>query len=255
MVTTYDQNLKAHVTTDGNRKVRHIRHSQEFFLSNEKTHSLSGIEYLQTISDSLQIPKEQLKSIQKKVSFLEPREQGIEYQLNEEKQLFDSTTISYYQTYKNVPVWRKGLSVKIKQNPYRVVGATINTEDELEGTLPSKSIIERYKKRSSLVASSKSKRLTARQQEDNTSFILNALGISKRMKFRVKKSEGPRKKLILEPLNGRLFIYKYDSTKRYAGSADPPDEKQMKEKISLEAHGPAFIKIPPVSDQIQNGRA
>jgi zinc metalloprotease ZmpB len=255
MVTTYDQNLKAHVTTDANKKVRHIRHSQEFFISNKKTPSLSGIEYLQTISDSLQIPKEQLKSIQKKVSFLEPREQGIEYQLNEEKQLFDSTTISYYQTYKNVPVWRKGLSVKIKQNPYRVVGATINTEDELEGTLPSKSIIERYKRRSNLISSSKSKRLTARQQEDNTSFILNALGIGKGMKFRAKKSEGPRKKLILEPLNGRLFIYKYDSTKRYAGNADPPDEKQMKEKNSLEAHGPAFIKIPPISGQIQNGRA
>ena len=59
--------------------------------------------------------------------------------------MFDSTTVGYYQTYLNTPVWRKGLSVKIKQNPNRVIGSTNNSEDDLKGTLPSSRAIEKYK--------------------------------------------------------------------------------------------------------------
>lgn len=55
------------------------------------------------------------------MSFYDPREQGVEYQLDEEKLMFDSTTVEYYQTYLNTPVWRRGLSVTIKAaRPNRV---------------------------------------------------------------------------------------------------------------------------------------
>ena len=255
MNTTYDPNLKAHITTDASKKVRHIHHSQENFFSNENSPRLSAAEYLLQVADTFQIPKEQLQNLHKKISFLDPRDQGVEYQLNEEKHLFDSTTIGYYQTYLNVPVWRRGVSVKIKQNPYRVVGSTNNSEDGLEGKLPGTSIIERYQKRCNLISDSRAGRLTARQEENNTSFIHSALGISRKVKTRAKRSDTPRLEPILKPLNGRLFIYKYDSEKRYAGKANPPDEKKTKERHSLESHEYSFLEIPPVSNRIKNGDA
>ena len=133
MKTTYDPTSKAFVSVDETNKVRHIRHSQELWLSEDNIPRVSAEAYLHEWAGTLQIPQAQLKNLHKKVSFFDPREQDVEYQLNEEKQAFDSTTVGYYQTYLNTPVWRKGLSVKIKQNPNRVVGSTNNSEDDLKG--------------------------------------------------------------------------------------------------------------------------
>lgn len=146
MNTEYRPALKAHVTLDERRKVRHVRHSQEFWIGESNVPRLVANDYLKEMSEVIRTPREQLKDLDKKVSFMDPRnEQGVEYQLNEEKHLFDSATIGYYQTYKNVPVWRRGLSVKIKENPARVAGATNNSEDGIHGELPDAAIIERYK--------------------------------------------------------------------------------------------------------------
>src|ERR1700730_15160601 len=141
MKTTYEPNLKAHISVDEKKKVRHIRHSQEYWESEENTPRLSAESYLNEWSEVLQIPKEQLKNLHKKVSFYDPKEQDVEYQLDQEKHMFESTTVGYYQTYLNTPVWRKGLTVKIKQNPNRVVASTNNSEDDLKGSLPDKKAI------------------------------------------------------------------------------------------------------------------
>jgi hypothetical protein len=145
MKTTYKPNLKAHVSVDDKNRVRHIRHSQEYWESEDNIPRVSAETYLNEWAETLQIPNEQLQNLSKKVSFYDPREQGVEYQLDEEKHMFDSTTVGYYQTYLNTPVWRKGLSVKLKQNPNRVIGSSNNSEDDLKGTLPDQRTIENYK--------------------------------------------------------------------------------------------------------------
>ena len=146
MKTSYRPDLKAHVSLDEQNKVRHIRHSQEYWLSEQKAPRLSADDYLNEMAETLQIPKKELKNLHKEVSFLEPLRQGIEYHFSEEKHFFDSTTIGYYQTYMNVPVWRRGLSVKIKQHPNRIVSSTNNSEDDIHGKLPDAESIEQYKK-------------------------------------------------------------------------------------------------------------
>ena len=131
MKTIYNSSLKAQVTSDDDDKVRHIRHNQEFWESDENIPRSSAEGYLQEVAGTFGIPQEQLQGLNKRVSFYDPQEQGVEYQLDEEKHLFDSTTIGYYQTYLNTPVWRKGLTVRVKQNPNLVVGSTNNSEDDL----------------------------------------------------------------------------------------------------------------------------
>src|SRR5215207_6310231 len=145
MKTIYNPDRKAHISQDEQGKVRHIRHSQEYWESEDNIPRVSAERYLNEWAETLQVPQEQLLNLSEKVSFYDPREQGVEYQLDEEKYLFDSTTIGYYQTFLNTPVWRRGLSVKIKQNPNRVVGSTNNSEDNIYGKLPDAETIERYK--------------------------------------------------------------------------------------------------------------
>jgi len=136
MNTTYSPDLKAHLSFDADNTVRHIRHSQEFWLSEDPIPRQASIAYLYAVAETFKIPAGQLKNLHTQVSFLDPREQGIEYHLSEEKHLFDSTTVGYYQTYMNVPVWRQGLSVTIKQNPNRVVASVNISQDGITGTLP-----------------------------------------------------------------------------------------------------------------------
>jgi zinc metalloprotease ZmpB len=144
MTTLYDSGLKAQVTRDDRKRVRHIIHNEHYWESEDNIPRLSAGQYLHAVADTLQIPKAQLTSLHKQGSHFDPREQGVEFQLAEEKHLFDAITVGYAQTYLNVPVWRKGVSVTIKQNPNRVVESASNTEDDLRGKLPDVKAIKTF---------------------------------------------------------------------------------------------------------------
>jgi hypothetical protein len=60
---------------------------------NKENIFLAATDYLPKVAEVLGIPREQLIQLHEEVSFLEPKEQEIEYRLSEEKQLFDSTTV------------------------------------------------------------------------------------------------------------------------------------------------------------------
>lgn len=86
MKTTYRPDLRAEVSVDDENRVRHIRRSQEYWPSEDNLPRLSAEAHLNEWAGTLQIPKEQLQNLHRKVSFYDPREQGVEYQLGEEKQ-------------------------------------------------------------------------------------------------------------------------------------------------------------------------
>lgn len=260
MKTTYKPNIKAHVSVDDENKVRHIRHSQEHWESEDNVPRVSAETYLNEWAETLQIPNEQLQNLNQKVSFYDPREQGVEYQLDEEKHLFDSTTVGYYQTYLNTPVWRKGLSVKIKQNPNRVVGSTNNSEDDLKGSLPDKIIIERYRsifKQTAVRAAAIKAGLSEVEGEDEMAeFVRNAINVvaTPRAAAKSKARKDNRADDGARLLSGKFFIYKYDPKKRYAGKPSPRDDKRIGE-VSEEGQSIPIPTLPPVSDKIKPGRA
>lgn len=245
MKTTYEPNLKANISTDDRGKVRHIRHNQEFWESGEDVSRVSAESYLNTWAETLQIPKEQLQNLNKPATFYDPRKQGVEYQRHEEKQMFDSITVGYYQTFLNTPVWRKGLSVKIKQNPDRVVGATNNSEDDLKGSLPKKNVIENYKQLFAQLAVHKTAVKvglggTSEGEDELTKLISKAVG-----------DAAPQKGV--EPLSAKFFIYKYDPEKRLAGKPSSSGEKLK--TPSAEVQETPIPELPPVSGKIKSGRA
>jgi hypothetical protein len=84
MNTSYNPDLKADLSVDEEGKVRYIDHSQEYWLSDYNSPLSAAIDYLENIHNVFQIPAEQLNHLQQQVSFLDPREQGLDYQLSEE---------------------------------------------------------------------------------------------------------------------------------------------------------------------------
>jgi len=258
MKTTYQPALKAHVSRDDANRVRHIRHSQEFWASEDNIPRLSVQAYLHQWAGTLQIPSAQLGNLAKKVSFLDPREQGVEYQLAEEKTLFDGTTVGYYQTYLNTPVWRKGLSVKLKQNPNRVVGATNNSEDDLQGKLPDQKVIDRY---AAMFRQAAARTLLTRAGfaeideagEAEASEVLRTL-IGTPAAPLPKGKNGARAARDAAPrlLSGKFFIYKYDPAKRYAGK--PRANSDRKGTPGEERELP-LPELPPVDEKVRAGQA
>ena len=253
--TIYSPNLKAHVSRDDSKKVRHIRHSQEYWLSEENSPRLAASQYLHDVADTLQIPLEQLRGLHTKAQHLWPREQGVEYQLHEEKRLFDASTLSYFQTYLNVPVWRRGLSVQVKQAPTRVVSVTDNSEQDLEGELPDQEVIDRYRKLFQGSQSPRDPQPGAAEQRgaspESTSFLRGLFGAS----TRAAASHDDNVRL----LSGKFFVYKYEPTQRFAGNPSPPSPPEPvpgeQQLASLEDGPPPFIKLPPVPEEIRPGQA
>jgi len=256
MKSRYDPSLKAHLTLDDNEKVRQIRHSKEYFLSEHNIPRLAADDYLNKMAEPLRIPKEELKNLNKKVSFFDPREQGIEYHLSEEKHLFDSITVGYYQTYHNVPVWRRGISVKIKQNPNRVVGSTNNSENDIHGKLPETETIDPYKKVFRQAAARKAAidaGLSEEEREDETaSFVRKLINVkAPPTTTKIKRAKVSRVHDETRMLSGKFFIYKYDPKRRYAGRPSPLHEIKTK-KISEEEQEIRIPKLPAVSDKIKS---
>jgi hypothetical protein len=256
MRTTYRSDLRAELSVDESGKVRHIRHSQEYWPSESDIPRVSAETYLKELVDVLEIPNEQLQHLHKKVSFYDPREQGVEYQLDEEKHTFNSTTVGYYQTYLNTPVWRRGLSVDIKQNPNRVVGSMKNNEEDLEGSLPDRKIIERYKAIFRQViartAAANAGLGEAAETDETAAFVRKAIGVpppkgpTRTRKAKAVRDDGARL------LSGKFFIYKNNPGRRYAGKSSPDSRT---ESLPEEIQPTPIPTLPPVPDKIKPGRA
>src|SRR4051794_11684902 len=129
MKESYRPLLKAHVLTDDTNKVRAVRHTGEYWESPTTGGGLAtAVTYLRQFASLFEIPTTKLDRLESKVTFLNPREQGEEYRLGEERRQFDSETYGFYQTCLNVPVWRAGLKVTVKRGPNRVVSSQDTTQ-------------------------------------------------------------------------------------------------------------------------------
>jgi hypothetical protein len=273
MSTVYDGGLKAHVTFDSNNRPRHVRHSQEHWESAERVPRLAAGEYLQAMAGSLELPAAQLQTLNKAVSFLEPREQGVEYHLSEEKHLFDAVTVGYAQTYLNVPVWRKGVAVTIKQAPNRVIEATRNIEEDIRGKLPDATSIKTLQTRfrhltMNQLAIKAGVHEPGEVQDDDAAFVLGLFGMKPPAPAPAaagaKRSAHDHRGTRL--MSGKFFIYKYHPNKRYGGkpgsgadnSAETTNGKtdgQVNGHVAEEGRTIPMPPLPPVSPAVNPGQS
>jgi hypothetical protein len=248
METIFDKSLKADLSVE-NKQVKQIFHKGEYYLLEHNVARNAAAEYFQKLGTTLNLPQEQLKNMHQQVSFFEPREQGLEYRQSEEKSFFDSTTISYFQTIHNVPVWRAGLSVTIKQNPNRVVVATNNSNEDVQLKLPDDGSIERWKK---IIRQQASYPASADMGISDSEGSENLIAMLLRKEnddnfFNDANSErGQTPRLI----RARFYVYKYDKKKR---QGEDHHHEDVPGKRDIE-HSEPVIELPPVDPSIIDGK-
>ncbi|MEO8429124.1 MAG: hypothetical protein ABI651_18690 [Verrucomicrobiota bacterium] len=256
MNSTYRPSLNAFLTQENDR-VRGIDHRHHMWQSSERVPRRASEDYLRALSDALQLDPAALKNLHQQVDYLNPREQGLEYRLTEEKSFFDSTTVGYWQTYHNVPIWKAGLSVTVKHNPNRIVASVNTSQDVGNPALPSAKKIETYKR---LFKRGKTEVALVEASDDAASisketsrylaerFDLHRLKPSKAGKKAAADAESPAPVWKM----GRFFLYQYDPGQRIDQHIEHSEEPSKNSNGFAEVHH--TLPLPPVNKRIKEGR-
>ncbi len=263
MRTVYDRTLNANLTVDAQNRVRGIR-PLEHKGSEARTARGAAIAFLRQTADTLKIAPGSLQHAEQRVSYLEPRDQGVEYRLSEEKPLFDSTTIGFYQTALNTPVWQAGMTVTVKgQN--RVVAAVDTSHDDIDVRMPSENAIARYQRlfatgappdkvRRRQIAAPEAPdsgaRASAATAGEVSTFLARLLGEGGGR--RKAETAADRQERRGEPrlIRGRFFVYRYRAAER---TAERGTEHVKDPEHTLCGHGPT-LPLPPTPQDIVDGR-
>ncbi|MCC6790451.1 MAG: hypothetical protein IT336_02135 [Thermomicrobiales bacterium] len=240
--------LRAHVTTDDDGVVRQVLHTDERWLPNKETPLGAAMEYVRAHTGLLSIGESAVDRLHEPVTYLDPRAESESLRLAEQKHQFDSTTVAFAQTYLNVPVWRTGVSVTVKEGPSRVVESTNTTLTDVRAELPSEDAINRWRE---VIAGIERRPVAVGETEAPASpgdrAVRQALGLG-----RGRNGEAAAAAVVREPnrlrLNrGRFFIYRYDPDARQPQA--PDDKRADLEHDDVE---PTF-PLPPVPDSIRPG--
>jgi hypothetical protein len=267
MKESYRPDLKAHVSIDDDERVRAIRHSQEYWESPAGGGVATAAAYLREFAPVFDISKQQFERADVRVNFLEPRQQDAEYRLCEQKRQFDSETFGFCQTYLNVPVWRAGLKVVVKQGPNRVVSSENTSQPGVDAKLPSPGTIDRFQKlflganaataqRRALQAQPelrKAAKFARLEPTDNGADREGESFLRKSLSFKKSRNDQPTLRLI----RGRFWIYRYDAGERLPdGERKAGKATRSKASRGGEMHlhqEPLPFDVPPVSEKIKDG--
>jgi len=253
-----DNRLKAQLTVDDSERVRQINYLEEPWKSSQESPLLAAIEFLRQMSGVLGLAEDELRAPQQKVSFMEPREQGVEYRLGAQKELFDASTFIFNQTYLNAPVWRAAITLTVKHNPNRVVTATDTSERGINARLPSPDKIEQHRKLFVLAAAEQKLRVLGLEtaspaesagQPATAFFVRRVLG-------RDADENAPEDDA--QAIRGRFFVYCYDESKRLpkqmsAGVAPETMKETPGDNVEAETYIMPTLSLPPVDPSVKDG--
>jgi hypothetical protein len=212
MRTDYDPGLKATVTWDDTGRIRGILYFDKFHAMKNLRGRAAAEAYIRDIAENLKVASEAVRSLGRPVSYLEPREQGVEYRFSEEKVSFDSATYVYYQTYLNAPVWGAGITVTLKKKPARVVAATNTSMRGIDAKLPSSQALERYRRL--FATAEKTDGPPSRRKARRSDLLTDILGGAAKVAKGLDDTQTtPRL------ISGRFFIYRYDANERTKGES------------------------------------
>jgi zinc metalloprotease ZmpB len=257
METIFSSQLRAHLTVDDDERIRHILHT-EYFPSEADTARRAASDYLGEVAGTFGIPTAQLAYASQPVSFLDPREQEIQYRLLEVKRFFSASTYCYYQTIHNTPVWGGGLTVTLKEGPYRIVHADHRGHYDLEVDLPSQEVIGRI--RATFIEINRTSRalLTVSGEEGGattrTTFAA-AFPAARRTPASRARTEKAAWLGRVRIKRGLFYIYLYDPDARQPGTGSAPTGDAAAKLPDAESVDRLpTLPLPPVPRQIQRGR-
>ena len=236
----FDESLAAQISIDESNHVRSINHSIGQVQTDAKSPREAVIAYLHQHCSELQIHDEQLTELPQRVSFREPRECKEQFNLLEERHVFDSHMYSFAQTYLNIPVWKSGIKITGKDAPNRIVSAVNTTCGAIKAELPPEEVINSFRQlfpddphdsKSGPNCVSEVKNVEAQTQ-----LIHDALGLQY-----TKGAAGNA-----QMIRGRFYVYQYSQSERFY-------ENLKSASDSNGQHSPPTLKLPDVPKKIKDG--
>ena len=218
MFEEFDARSQTKIVRDAGGIARTLSHANRYVVTEAPTPQLAARDYLTRYGELLGVWREQLRHL-----FLPTEQQPgvdeVEYRFLSEKHQSDLTTVAFYQTCFGLPVWEAGLSITMKDNPLRVVGAQSTMHPDLKVKRPPAGTVARLKT-FDIETLASSLGLTGRAPHDAT------LSIDSQ----------------------RFMIYRYERARRTNGPARPREDMS-----GFQAVGPG-LPLSPVDSSIEDGR-
>lgn len=261
MQERFDTELKAHVLRDQDDRLRSIRHSQEYWESEEGSPLAAAVAYVREIADAYEVPSGELDNVQAQATHLDPVPQGVEYRLAEERQSFDSTTFGFDQTVLNTPVWGAGLKVTVMQGPNRVIRSVNTGHAAIDVAMPSEEAIERYRRLFGAADVLNARRAAGdepseEEVEEGRALVTNLIDAKAQT-----EREAAALKRSTRLIQGRFWVYQYDEEARLPSTLPIPERANRgidrapdeAGEIVPDDREPLTLPLPPVAEQIQDG--
>lgn len=248
----FDAGLKAHVLRDQDNRLRAIRHSQEYWESEEGSPLAAAIAYVREMAAAYEVPSSELDNLQVRAAHLDPKPQGVEYRLAEERQSFDSTTFGFAQTVLNTPVWAAGLKVTVKQGPNRVIRSVNTGHADVEAEMPSEEAVERYKRFFRATDVLRARRAAGDEPgedaaDEGVALVMDLIDLQPQSE---RDAAEMRRRTRL--IRGRFWVYQYDEEARLPARVPHPAPGEAGESPPDDRE-PLVLPLPPVDERLQDG--
>lgn len=128
----YDSRAGAYVSVDDEGVVRGLVQEQPA-VSDASSAREAADRYLKEHSELLGVAPAEVENLDL-TREATPVAAGSQFRLHGEKTQFDTTTVTYDQTMYGLPVWEAGVSVHVKEGPFRVIGADTTRHPDVTAT-------------------------------------------------------------------------------------------------------------------------
>ena len=144
MYEEFDGRTRTKIVRDADGIARVLSHADRHVAAKAATPQLAANDYLSRYGHLLGLKQQHLKNLTGSV-VQDPTGAPVDYRFLREKSQFDVTTVAFDQTRFGLAVWEAGISVTMKHNPLRVIGARSTLHDKLEVKRPSATHVARAK--------------------------------------------------------------------------------------------------------------
>jgi zinc metalloprotease ZmpB len=225
----FDHARNLYLDRDADGIGRQLSHTHAPLIIEGATARDAAVAYLHRLGELLGLTSDQLKNLDSSPSTT-IEDAGVEYRFLDEKVQFDTVAIAFSQTDFGLPVWRAGVAVHVKLNPFRVLGSQSTMHAALEVKRPSRQA---------------AKHAEGIKEEE----LASQLGL----RNEVQDAYGwDRDSLKIE--GRRLVIYRYESAKRapHVPHGSPVESVDHGHHNASVSDVPT-LPLPPVAELIREG--
>jgi hypothetical protein len=144
MYEEFDGRTQTKIVRDADGIARVLSHTDRHVAVKAATPQAAASAYLSRYGHLFGLKQHHLKNLDRGVA-QDPTGAPVDYRFLREKSQFDVTTVAFDQTRFGLAVWEAGISVTMKHNPLRVIGARSTLHHKLDVKRPSATHVEKAK--------------------------------------------------------------------------------------------------------------